>query len=351
MPPPLTTATLIVEHPMRKALSLLLVPVLALACSASSTSTPAQQGPLPGTPVRKGPPPFSVGSFKATPPAVTLAPGEEQSPCFIVPLELPAASKIVGGARLVVGKGMHHGNITTRPRTAGDGPRPCVKDDNAFGGEAVDVAAGGAVLFGSSTQFSGEEWQGFPEGMGYRLKDGFEIVLRMHYLNTTPAPVTVQPTYEWFVIDEKKMKQEVAPFTWIYTSFRIPPKAQNYEIRGQCKIPRPMHIIQVLPHMHRMGRSITSGYVGGPKDGQLWLSSRGYDPDNGVMVAYDPAIDTSVSEELFFTCAWNNSTNKELVWGIGDDEMCQIFGYAWPPEAAYSLIASAHSCAAIVNSR
>ncbi len=325
--------------------------VLGLACSSSSSSTTPEQGPLPGTAVRKGPPPFTVASFKASPPPVTLAAGEERTPCFIVPMELPKESKIVGGAKLVVGKGMHHGNITSRPKTAGEGPRPCPKEDGAFGGEAIDVAAGGAVMFGSSTQFSGEEWQGFAEGMGYRLKDGFEIVLRMHYLNPTSAPITVSPTYEWFVIDESKLTQEVAPFTWIYTSFRIPPKAQDYTIKGQCTIPRKMNIVQVLPHMHRMGKSITAGYAGGPKDGQLWLSSKGYDPDNGVMVAYDPAIDTSVSEELFFTCSWNNNTDKEIVWGIGDNEMCEVFGYAYPPNAAYSLIASDHSCSAIVNAK
>src|SRR2546422_671453 len=102
--------------------------VAFVACSSSSSSTTPQQGPLPGTSVRKGPPPSTVASFKASPPAVTLAPGEEETPCFIIPLDLPKASKVVGGAKLVVGKGMHHGNITTRPKTDGEGPRPCVKD-------------------------------------------------------------------------------------------------------------------------------------------------------------------------------------------------------------------------------
>src|SRR5262245_6295913 len=110
-----------------------------------------------GKPPQREPPPGAVGGFAISLPEATLAPGEEKQPCYIFPLSVEGPSLIVGGATLEVGPGMHHGNITARKKT-GEGMRKCEDDPpGGFGGEAIDVAQGGAVLFGSSTQVSGEE--------------------------------------------------------------------------------------------------------------------------------------------------------------------------------------------------
>src|SRR6185436_20424519 len=164
----------------------------------------------------------TVGGFKITVPPITLMSGEEQEPCFIFPLDLTGPSHTVAGGKLTVGKGMHHGNITTRPST-GTGIRPCPPDDSPIAGEGEDILKGGAVLFGSSTQITGTEWQSFPDGMGYKIRDGFEIVARMHYLNTTPDMLTVSPEYEWFTIDEASLSQQLGPFAWDLKGFMIPP--------------------------------------------------------------------------------------------------------------------------------
>jgi hypothetical protein len=54
-----------------------------------------------------------------------------------------------------------------------------------------------------------------------------------------------------------------------------------------------MHVVSVLPHMHALGTGHRAGFVGGPRDGQLWLDSPGYDPENGVLMQFDPPIDLS----------------------------------------------------------
>jgi hypothetical protein len=109
-----------------------------------------------------------VGGFVAEMPPSTLAPGDETYPCMIIPLELEGPSRIVGGGSVTVGNGMHHGNITARPKT-GEGVRPCPAEEGLLGGEAGDILKGGAVLFGSTTQFEGTEWRTFPDGMGFPI--------------------------------------------------------------------------------------------------------------------------------------------------------------------------------------
>lgn len=314
-----------------------LVIVAVVACSS------APQKPPPnglGHPPLAQAPANIVGGFSIQVPETTLMPGDEIQPCWIFPVELMGASRLVGGAKLTVTRGMHHGNITSRAKT-GDGIRPCdpSKDPPLVGGEAFDIANGGAVLFASSTQVEGEEWHSFPNGYGFPIKEGHEIVARMHYLNASSAPLKIAPKYEWFTIEPSKIVQVLTPFSWAYTYFTIPPRA-THTVKGSCRLPEGMHVLMALPHMHRMGTGFSAGFLGGPKDGQDWLVSKGYDPDRGVTQIFEPAIDLSQGDGATFSCTWNNVLDKPLVNGIGDNEMCILFGYAYPPEKTYVLTTS-----------
>jgi hypothetical protein len=277
-----------------------------------------------------------VGGFSIDVPTLDLAPGQETTPCWIFPLEVAGPSRMIAGASLTVGQGLHHGNITTRPQT-GNGVRVCDGGTNGAGSEALDILAGGAVLFASSTQIQGTEWRNFPQGMAFRIRDGFEVVARMHYLNASAQPMTVSPHYEWYTIDEQTVSQEIAPFVWDYRGFEIPPLAM-LTVRASCHIPAPMKVVNAMPHMHKLGVRFEAGFWGGALDGQAFLDSPGYDPDRGVIVEYDPAVD--LGHGIFFSCSWDNTYDQTIVEGIGKNEMCMLFGYAYPPADAFSMVAT-----------
>lgn len=313
-------------------LGLFVVGSFAAACAGE---------PPVGKPPLGEPPAHVVGGFSVTVPELLLQPGEEVEPCWIFPLEAAGPSRFVGGAVLRTPPGMHHGNITTRPKT-GDGIRPCPAD---AGDPGIDILNGGMVLFASSTQVTGEEWYRFPDGHGYRVREGHEIVARMHYLNPSDAPLAIAPTYEWFTIDEAKLVHELGPFAWVYSNFEIPPQAE-LTVTGDCRLPgdHPMHVVTALPHMHELGRALDATYVGGRFDGQKFLDSPGYDPDRGVLVQYEPAVDLSDATGIRFSCTWKNTHDKTIVEGIGDNEMCIVFGYAWPADRSFSALAGKDSC-------
>src|SRR6185295_1260922 len=105
----------------------------------------------------------------------------------------------------------------------------------------------------------------------------------------TGERITVAPRYEWFAIDEASVTQVVGPFAWRGAGFEIQPGSE-FTFTGGCRFPAPMKIVHALPHMHELGLSFTASYLGGPRDGELFLNSTGYDPDRGVMVAYEPAV-------------------------------------------------------------
>lgn len=106
----------------------------------------------------------------------------------------------------------------------------------------------------------------------------------------------------------------------------------------------PTHIVTALPHMHQLGTALQATYLGGPFDGTAFLDSTGYDPEDGVLVQYEPAVDLIDAEGITFSCSWQNTFDKTIVEGVGDNEMCMVFGYAWPFDKAYSAIASPDNC-------
>ncbi len=299
--------------------------------------------PPVGSKPKQGIPPNAVGGFSIQVPAMTLEPGEERTPCFVFPLELEGPSRFVAAASVTTTEGLHHGNLTSRPKT-GEGIRSCDGENGAglLGGEAGDILAGGAVLFGSSTQLVGTEWRRFPEGQAYRIKDGFEIVARMHYLNTTTKALTVAPEYSWHTIPQSDVTQEIAPFIWVMRGFEIPPKSE-YSMESECWLPEPMKIVDAMPHMHALGSRFFGSYVGGELDGQNFLNVEGFDEASDIF-SYDPAVDLSQGNGFRFGCTWKNTFNKTIVEGIGDNEMCMMFGYSYPVTSAYNVVASSDYC-------
>jgi len=322
----------------------LAISLWAAACTGEPPGPVITEGKAPP----RQPPPHAVGGFEIQIPELMLAPGEERTPCWILPLEVTGPSRMVGGATLTVGPGMHHGNVVTRKKT-GEGIRRCMANEGSAIQQVLDVANGGAVLFGSSTQLSGEEWQSFPDGMAYPIKDGYEIVARMHYLNASAQPIGVAPRYQWYTVDPSTVVHELAPFAWDFSDFEIPPGAEK-TVRGECIFTDAMHVVSVLPHMHKLGTAFRAGFLGGPLDGQAFLDSPGFDPDRGVLQQYDPAIDLSQGGPgtgAWFSCTWKNTFDKTISYGIGDDEMCTLFGYAYPQVASFTASARESACVVI----
>ena len=282
-----------------------------------------------------------IGEFSIQIPTATLQPGQESFPCYIFPLVIDGPSRFVGGAVVDTTPGLHHANIVTRKKQS-DVMRKCTKAENQ-GSEAIDVVKGGSVLFASSTQHVGSEWQRFPDGMAFKVPDDQEIIARMHYINSTPMPLTLSPTYRWYLVDATKVTREIAPFAWNYGDINLPPLKVTTHT-GDCTMPDAMHIVSLLPHMHRLGIEFAARYKGGPLDGKYFLRSKGYDPDNGVLLQSHPAIDLGQGDGATFSCTWDNTLNETLGFGVGNNEMCILFGYAWPPWAAFTADAKAGNC-------
>ncbi|MCX5747666.1 MAG: hypothetical protein NT062_34815 [Proteobacteria bacterium] len=63
-----------------------------------------------------------------------------------------------------------------------------------------------------------------------------------------------------------------------------------------------------------------------------------------MLAYYDPPVDLTASSGIKFSCTWQNTFDRTIVEGIGDNEMCMVFGYAWPVDKAFTAYATPDTC-------
>jgi hypothetical protein len=67
--------------------------------------------------------------------------------------------------------------------------------------------------------------------------------------------------------------------------------------------------------------------IGGPLDGHSLLDVVG-SPGEARGVAYQPPIDLTGTTSLRFGCEFDNPRDESVKWGFGDQEMCEMLGFA-----------------------
>ena len=129
----------------------------------------------------------------------------------------------------------------------------------------------------------------------------------------------------------------VTPFRLTYLDLVIPP---NTESRSQasCEVKTnyesfsgsafdDMEVYWVLPHYHALGNAFSVSINGGPNDGEVLYELSGFNAEANGKV-FDPPIKMTGADGFNFHCGYNNPTNREVGWGIGDQEMCVMLGFA-----------------------
>jgi hypothetical protein len=224
----------------------------------------------------------------------------------------------------------HHSNWTFVPddKFAGDdGVWPC-KDR---GYTQLEAALYGGVVYAQSTQ-AAQEVQKFPNGAAVRIPPYSRIVGDVHLLNVTSQDVTGSAKITLYALPESDVQVKLVPFHLVYTGLHIPPLASS-RFTGNCALDSKfvgsfdMDIYFVLPHYHSLGRSFFLDVMGGPKDKEEIFRIGEYDGEAHGK-AYDPPYRVEGAEGLTFGCDFINPRNEYIQYGLGDQEMCEVLGFA-----------------------
>ncbi|MBL9101743.1 MAG: hypothetical protein JNL82_12345 [Myxococcales bacterium] len=240
----------------------------------------------------------------------------------------------VNTVTLVNDGGFHHSNWLVVPEESfpgADGFFNC--DDRGY--TELEAAIAGTVVFAQSTQ-SREEVQELPPGVVIKVPARHKVIAGVHLLNLGSTSLDTELRMALDIIHPRLVDVVVAPFRFSYYDLRIPAK-QRSRFTSTCTFaadymsavgkPLDIKLYYVLPHFHYLGDSFEIDVIGGPDDGKNLYTLDGFDADaNGR--AFDPPFDFAGAEGIRVWCGYDNWRDKEIGWGIGDQEMCVMLGLA-----------------------
>lgn len=257
----------------------------------------------------------------------TLAPGEEVEECIAWPFP-SLKRRVIHAGRLYTTPGLHHSNLISKPVDAALGPSPypgCQPGAAEPFSELPAVIPD--VLFANSTQVEGGETLVFSPGMGFEIDPAREIATSVHFLNTTSAPLRVEVAYDFFTMGDEDVENYVAPFAMQVNDFRIPPHAEG-SVGASCNV-FGGKVVSMMQHTHKLLQRFTVDLERSEGGEERVMESGAFDTSSDIR-RYAPPIELGEFDKLRYECTFNNRTDHDLVYGLGDNEMCVLFGYIYP---------------------
>ena len=230
----------------------------------------------------------------------------------------------------------HHSNWIFVPETSFKEPDGHWKCSD---GNFTEIAAAvlGGVLYAQSTQTLAEE-QRFLPGAALRIPPRARIIANTHLLNTTSDATETEIRVALDTIPADQVATRLLPFRLNYNDLKIAAHGKT-RFSGNCDIkttytksvgdPFELKLHWVLPHYHAMGDYFSLKLAGGDRHDELLVELDGvYGEPLGHL--FDEPFDLAASgaHGLTFTCGYTNHSEVEVGWGIGDQEMCVMLGFA-----------------------
>ncbi len=284
--------------------------------SAPNDTNTADTGP------RRGAVTHDFGEFE-------LEPFEESTPCIAWTLNNDAPLYVEAISLSNFGS-FHHSNWFVVPEDNYTGP------DGLFncserGFSELGAAIAGTVIFAQSTQSQLEE-QRLGEGIVIKIPPRHKVVAGLHLLNFLPRAHTTELRMSLEAIHPGDVDIVVSPFRIGYRALDIPARSEA-RFKTECDLTEifgddvEMKLHWLLPHYHELGNHFSLRIMGGPRDGEELLSLSEFNAEaNGK--SFDPPLDLAGSQGLQLTCGFNNPRDESVGWGIGDQEMCLMLGFA-----------------------
>lgn len=265
--------------------------------------------------------------FRIIAPPRTMMPGEEVDFCLAWPFPT-FQNHVVYAGRLYTTKGLHHSNLIAKPidTTLGANPYPnCHPGASDPFSKVPEVIPD--VLFANSTQVSGEETLAFPAGKGFRVDPTREILTNIHLLNTTAAPQLVEVAYDFFTMPASDLVDEVAPFFLQVDDFDIP--AHSTGVVGSTCPVFGGSVVEMMPHTHKLATKFTVDVIDQSDKAQRVLDNGAFDSQSHIQL-FQPELDLTNAASMKFECTFGNTTDHDVIYGLGQNEMCILFGYLYP---------------------
>jgi peroxiredoxin len=115
----------------------------------------------------------------------------------------------------------------------------------------------------------------FPSGLAKRIPRGSRLVLQMHY--TANGTEQTDLSSVGLIFAKEAPKHEIRSRFVINSTFAIPPRAADHEVRSETIFEKNAVVLSLTPHMHLRGKSFLFLVVYPDKRSEILLSVPRYD--------------------------------------------------------------------------
>jgi hypothetical protein len=263
---------------------------------------------------------------------ITVPSGVERTQC-IVKLLGNAEAVHIGTLHNQLGTASHHMIVY---RVADTTEQLTPFDCTPFK-DTLDASKGSPLMITQKT----DELLELPPGVAYSLPANQMIRIEMHYINATPADVTLVSST---TMTTTSNYQNEADFLFIGDpDIRLQPGAQA--TLGPVYFPLPSvysdaQFFAITGHEHQYGTGVTVAVASNANDaGQVV-----YDPPHWLWsepatVFHSPAFSIPAGGGFRFSCQWNNTSSAQVQFGeSANNEMCFFWAYYYPSHGSQVCI-------------
>lgn len=165
----------------------------------------------------------------------------------------------------------------------------------------------------------------FPEGAAMKISANASLDMNAHYVNKTDKTTTGEAYMNLYTVPASQVKHEVKSINLGNSNLNLPPKQRTTATRT-FNMKKPVKILALTSHMHKLGEKFVIKIKGGARDGEIVYTST--DWQSPPILTFPTPLVLQAGEGLTSEITYNNTTDKTVRFGLSsDDEMGIIFGY------------------------
>jgi hypothetical protein len=282
-----------------------------------------------------GTPDLTLASEK---PFVLTPDGDDEYRCFTLPYTADVDSYIVGlEVKPDKATVVHHGIVYLDPKGSSvklKDPKDPQPGYTCFGGAGFDDA----TVIGGWTPGSVPEF--LPDGIGTLVPKGARLVLQIHYHRSKD---TVADQTQLGVFFAKRATTHASEMDMIFDAkhLYIPAGDADYQISKEITLQSDIQVLNVLPHMHRLGKKIKLEADLPDQTHQCLIQIDDWDFDWQGSYAYKTPVMLPKGTHVRLTSHYDNSAGnphqfnkppKDVQWGerTVDEMFLAFFSFIYP---------------------
>jgi Copper type II ascorbate-dependent monooxygenase, C-terminal domain len=168
-----------------------------------------------------------------------------------------------------------------------------------------------------------------PEGVAAVIPAGKQLLLSVHVLNPKSSELSGRTGIEIVRADPAKVEHEAEVIFATPLDLAVPPGDSTQ--KGTCTLDADSTVFALTPHMHLMGKHLTTTQVALSGDRKVLLD-QDYDFDAQTLMKLDPPAQFKQGDQIETACTFQNTSANTLTFGESTtaNEMCISIAFRYP---------------------